>query len=86
MVDPTLAADAVAVIPSRRTRLFGPPLARRRRSWECVYVLREEFADRLGTNDRLTVEVLFHAGPEAFGWRLCRLAFRLYGATVADRV
>lgn len=49
-------------------------------------MLREEFADPLGTNDRLTVEVLFHAGPEAFGWRLCRLAFRLYGATVADRV
>ena len=86
MADRTLAADLAAVIPRHILgRLFGPPLNRRRRAWECIYVLREEFPDRLTQTDRLAVEVLFHAGFDAFGWRLCRRAFRLYAATVADR-
>lgn len=87
MADRNLAADLAAVIPHRHllVRLFGPRITRRRRAWECIYVLREEFPDRLTQTDRLAVEVLFHAGFDAFGWRLCRRAFRLYAATVADR-
>jgi len=65
---------------------FLPPDDVQRRAWECCVVLGDGFADRLALVDRVLIEEMQHVGPAALGWADCRIAFRLYSATIAERV
>lgn len=66
--------------------LVPPPYEVQQRAWECAYVLREEFADRLPLESRVYVEVVYRTPTDGLGWHECARMFVLYGEFVDVRV
>jgi hypothetical protein len=54
------------------------------RAWECAYILREDFADRLTLEQRVRVEVAYLSDP--LGWAECGDMLGLYSAIAGVRV
>lgn len=63
-----------------------PPFEVQQRAWECAYMLREEFADRLSLEHRIYVEVVYRTPADGLGWHECARMFVLYGQHVEVRV
>ena len=63
-----------------------PPAAIQRRAWECAYVLREEFADRLTPEQNIRAEIARFVHPDRLGLGEACDMIALYHVRVDARV
>jgi hypothetical protein len=66
--------------------IVAPPYEIAQRAWECAYVLRGEFSDRLTLEQNIRAEVVLNAGPLHLSWAEIGDMTALYHLAVEVRV